>query len=307
MFKNILDFHKKFSTEGKCERYLIKHRYENGKVVCPYCKSKKACKTKEGRYKCTGNCKRSFTLKIGTIFEGSKIKLQKWFMVIYFVTNSAKGISSVQLSKELSITQKTAWFMLQRVRILTSNNFNLESIEGDIEIDETYIGGSESNKHAGQKANDKTIVLGIVNRRTKQVKSKVIDNVKFETLYKEIVRVVRCASTIITDELNSYKKLKGLYIHKRVNHSKLEYSRDETRNWNREAFKIHTNTVEGFFSMAKRTINGTWHWVSVKHLNKYLSEINYRYNNKANSITGKFSNVIDNLEGRLRYKDLIKN
>ena len=122
MFKNILEFNKKFSTELKCEKFLIKKRFADGKVKCPYCKSHKNWKTNEGRYKC-GECQVSFTIKVGTIFEGSKIGLRKWFMAIYFLTTSSKGISSLQLSKELSITQKTAWFMLQRLRHLTNFNF----------------------------------------------------------------------------------------------------------------------------------------------------------------------------------------
>lgn len=293
-FKNILEFNKKFSTELKCEKFLIKQRWADGKIRCPYCNSLKNCKTKEKRYKC-GECDVSFTLKVGTIFEGSKIPLTKWFIAIYFLTSNSKGISSLQLAEKLSVTQKTAWFMLQRLRFLTENNFNNDTFNGTVEVDETYVGGKEENKHKHKKfTKQKDIVIGIVNRETKTVKSQKVASSKYYDLAEQIMNNVEMGSNVITDELSSYRMLKLYYKHDKINHSVKEYVRDN----------IHTNTIEGFFSILKRTILGTYHFVSSKHINKYLSEINYRYNNKISSCN-KFLDFTNNLTGRLKYKELI--
>lgn len=176
-----------------------------------------------------------------------------------------KRLSSYQLAEKLSTTQKTAWFMLQRLRCLVENNFNNETFDGTTEIDETYYGGKEENKHKHKKfTKQKDIIIGIVNRDTKKVKSQKVASTKY------------------------------YYNHKTINHSAKEYVREN----------IHTNTIEGFFSLLKRTINGTYHFVSSKHLNKYLSEINYRYNNKT-SACSKFIDITQNLVGRLKYRELI--
>ncbi len=292
-FKNILEFTKAFSTELKCEKYLIKVRFKNEKVKCPYCTSIKTWKTKE-RYKC-GKCDRSFTLKVGTIFEGSKISLRKWFMAIYLLTCSSKGISSNQLSKELSITQKSCWFMLKRLRYLMESNSIKDAFTGTTEVDETHIGDLEENKHTHKKhKKKKDIVIGLVNRDTKQVKSSKIEGIKYIDLAEKVFENVEVGSNLITDELSSYTMLRIYYNHNKVNHSKGEYVRDD----------IHTNNTEGYFSIVKRTIKRTYHCVSSKHLNKYLSEINFRFNNRVLNSFMRFEKFNSQLQGRLKYKQV---
>ena len=305
-FKNILDVMKFFDTEEKCHKYLKSIFWKEGKK-CPCCGSNKVMEYKSDfkKNRCY-DCKSDFSIRKNTIFDDSRLPLQKWFMAIYLINSNKKGISSVNLAEQIGTTQKTAWYLLHRIRESFKTNFFNESIEGDVEIDETYIGGKDSNKHIGAKTQEKTIILGMVNRDTKQVKAKKIDNVKFETLYKEIVRVVRCASTIITDELQSYKKLKALYIHKTVNHSKLEYSREDVRNWNREAFKVHTNTIEGFWSLFKRGVYGIYHWTSKKHIDNYVNEYSFKYNTKKMENNQRFLYYISNITNtKLTYKQLI--
>ena len=293
-FKNILEFNKKFSTELKCEKFLIKQRWEDGKIRCPYCNSLKHCKTKEKRFKC-GECKASFTIKVGTIFEGSKMSLRKWFYAIYLLTSNSKGISSVELAQKLSTTQKTSWFMLQRLRFMIEQNANKTPFNSTTEIDETYIGGKEENKHKHKKfTKQKDIVIGMVNRENKEVRASKVASSKYYDLAEKVFDNVEIGNHIITDELSSYRMLKLYYKHDKINHSVKEYVREN----------IHTNTIEGFFSLLKRTVLGTYHFVSSKHLNKYLNEITYRYNNKA-SASMKFIDFTSNLVGRLRYRELI--
>ena len=266
-FKTILEFTKKFGTEKQCEKFLIDKRF-NGKVFCVYCNHNKVCKVADGRYKCS-KCNNKFSIKVGTVFEGSKLGLDKWFMAIYFLTCSAKGISSNQLGKELGISQKSAWFMLHRLREVLNGSQKKNMFGGTVEVDECYVGGLDSNKHKSKKfTSQKTAIIGLVNRETKQAKAFKIDNADKESLLPKIGCNVKEKSVVITDTYGVYKDLKNNFTHKTVKHLASEYVRNELDIDGRVAFKVHTNTVEGFWSIVKRTVNGTHHWISKKHTNK---------------------------------------
>ena len=293
-FKSLLEFTKKFGTDNKCEKFLIEKRF-GGKVFCVYCEHKSVCTVADGRYKCA-KCNNKFSIKVGTVFEGSKVGLSKWFLAMYFLTCSAKGISSNQLAKDIDVSQKTAWFMMHRLRQLLQRHHNKDVFSGICEVDETFVGGKYENMHQDKKATQpqKAIVIGIVNRHTKMVKSKVIASTQYCDLADEIIDNVKLGSHVITDDLNSYKMLNLYYKHDSVNHSATEYARGE----------VYTNTTEGYFSLIKRTINGTWHWVSKKHTNRYLNEINYRYNHRELDSCNKFAFFASTLKARLTYSKL---
>jgi transposase-like protein len=297
---DLISFQEKFKNEQTCINWLINKRFGSKEnITCPYCKFDKTYKFQNGKlFKCANSkCLQKFSIRIGTMFEGSNISLQKWFLAIYLFTSLKKGLSSVQLSKYISTTQKTAWFILQRIRTTMEENNN--QFEGISEIDEVYIGGRAKMEN---KMSNKTVVIGIVNREKQEVIAKKVDSAKTYDLQPEIYKKVKEGSTIITDEWRAYNVLKWNYNHHKVNHSKGEYVKKD----NRVAYKIHTNTIEGFWSHLKRGINGIYIWVSNKHINKYLLEYSYRYNKRALTDFARFENFFENCERKnLSYKELI--
>jgi len=269
---NLLTFYERFKDEQDCRDYLAKLRWNNN-TICPHCGSiNDAYKYKDGKlFKCKA-CKKQFTVRVGTIFEDSQISLQKWFLAIYLATSLKSGISSVQLSKYLGITQKTAWFMLHRIRKV----IEMEDMEllGDIEADETYIGGKTQNRQLSKrdKDNTKEVVFGMVERKGKTI-MKHVKSSGVSSLVPVIQEKVRQkdSSRIFSDEWGSYRSLKKLgYFHEKVNHHKGEYVNGE----------VHTNTIEGVWSQLKRGVNGVYHHISAKHLQKYCDEYGYRYNTR---------------------------
>lgn len=191
-FSNLLELTQVFNTEDKALKHLKEIRW-HGKPYCPHCGNKKVYEFKDGKlYKCA-SCRKKFTVIVGTIFEDSKIPLRKWFIAIYLITSHKKGISSLQLSKDIGVTQKTAWFILHRLRLATKTKSFNEPLKNTVEVDETYIGGKERYKHLskrkkktqGRCAETKTPVLGLVERDGK-IKAFKIDNVKRNTLHKKI-------------------------------------------------------------------------------------------------------------------------
>ncbi len=300
---NLLEFQMKFGTEKACRDWLAEKRWgDKNKPVCPHCKAKNICIHSDDKLFTCLECKKQFTVRIGTIFEDSRLPLFKWFVSIYLFTSLKKGISSVQLAKYIGVTQKTAWFMLHRIReVMNSGN---SPFEGITEVDEAYFGGKEGNKHTINKfKSDKTAVIGLVNRDTKQVKAVAIPNADKENLLPKIGCNVAMGSTVITDTYNAYKNLKNNYKHFTIKHSENEYARLDSR----VAFKIHTNTIEGFWSQVKRGIYGIYHWASKKHINRYLNEYTFRYNGKENCDFENFINWFGNCEGKkVVYANLIK-
>lgn len=298
-FKSILDLVKAFPDEQTCINHLETLRW-NGDVVSPFDETSKVYKCKGNKYRCK-NTGKYFNVKTNTIFDNTKLELQKWFLAIYIVTSHKKGISSLQLSRDLNITQKSAWFMLQRIRKCFGIENNNE-LDNEVEADETYIGGKNKNRHTdkkiensqGRSSKDKTPVVGMVEREGK-LNAKAVDNVKAETLSREIINRVKTSAKLYTDEWIGYKGLERVYDHNIVKHNQNEYVNG----------KIYTNTIEGFWSLLKRGIIGIYHFISKKHLQKYVDEFVFRYNTRNHTIESRFNLLLSNLENRLTYKTLI--
>jgi transposase-like protein len=300
---NILKVVKNFKTENEAIQFFIKQRW-NGKVECPFgtCSAEsKIYNLKSGKdFKCSC-CGKIFSYKTRTIFEDTKIPMRKWFMAIYLIVNHKKGISSLQLGRDIDVTQKTAWFMLHRIRhILGLDDDNM--FDGTTECDEVYLGGKEGNKHASKKnIAEKTVVVGMVNRETGKAKATVVESNKSYELQEVIYNNIKEGSNIVTDSYSGYDCLDWNYKHESVKHSVGEYVKESSR----VSFKIHTNTVEGMFSHLKRTILGTYHWISKKHTNAYLQEVSFRYSTRKISDEFRLVSLLKSTQGRLTYKTLI--
>ena len=300
-FNSIIELINTFNTEQKCIEYLEQIRW-NGNVVSPYDSTSKVYKCQNNRYRCK-NTKKDFNVRTNTLFGESKIKLQTWFLGIYLITSHKKGISSLQLSKDLNVTQKTSWFMLQRIR----NCFGIETeqLSGVVEVDETFIGGKYNNQNIkegekrdqGRSVKQKTPVLGMVERGGKLI-GKVVSDTKSKTLIPHIVQNIKGGVSVMTDEWMSYKSLYKNYIHSVIKHNEKEYVKGNT----------HTNTIEGFWSLLKKGIIGIYHSTSKKHLQKYVDEFVFRYNLRDvdYSECERFNYFFGNMECRLKYKELIK-
>ena len=305
-FHNLIELTDFFKTEDDCIKYLYERRIKNN-IPCHYCGCKNCSylPKNSSRIRCR-KCKRLYSVRVGTIFQDSNVPLRKWFMAMYIFLSHKKGISSCQLAKDISVSQPTAWFMLQRIREVMKNDNN-NKFDGTTEIDEAYIGGSETNKHADKKnKTEKTCIIGLVNRDTKTVKAYKVSSNEKDNLLPKIYLNCKDKSNIFTDSYNGYDDLKKHYNHEFVKHCAGEYNRDKKDKDGRTAYKINTNSIEGFWSQLKRGIYGVYHWASNKHIQRYVNEFCYRYNNKAISDIDKFANWFSRFEGRrLYYKVLI--
>jgi transposase-like protein len=269
-----------FSDMDVCIEFIASLRWMEG-TVCPHCESKNVGFLKTRRiWKCR-TCRKQFSVKTGTIFEESPIALDKWLMAIWLVVNCKNGISSYEIARDLKVTQKSAWFMLHRIRLALKNGSwaKLGSGGEPVEVDETFIGGKPKNMHASKRLKMKTalngyaekaIVVGMLDRESRQVRAEVIPNVKRETLQKKILERVGFGSTVYTDKWAGYDGLKAeKYVHDTVNHAE-EYVRGN----------VHTQGIENFWSLLKRGLNGTYVAVEPFHLDAYLDEQMFRFNNR---------------------------
>lgn len=293
-FENLVDVIMHFSDEQVCKDYLVKIRW-GSQIVCPHCSHDGKIYKMKKSYKCS-KCRKPFSVTKGTIFENSPIPLQKWFAAIWLITSHKKGISSVQLHKDLGITQKSAWFLLQRVRSAIINNSLDTPLNGVVEIDETYIGGKGGKEEntQGRSLKTKKPVLGLVERGGRIVAMKV-DNTTKGVLLPIIKENVSDDVELITDGWRSYSTLGDTYKHTVVKHNKNHYTYGEA----------HTNTIEGFWSLLKRGIVGIYHSISEKHMNYYINEFNYRYNTREMTCIERFNDMLGISECRTTYRDLV--
>lgn len=300
-YNNLIDVQKTFADENVCKSHLEKLRW-NGKPVCPHCNSKNPYKTNRG-YKCSNpECYKKFSVTVGTFFENTKIQLSKWFIAMYLVTSHKKGLSSMQLSKDIDVSQKTAWFMLHRIRLMLSGG-HIELLEGIVEADETFIGGQNKNRHKhkrventqGRSLQDKVPVIGLYERGGKLI-TKPITDTSMKNIHPFVTDNVKAGSKLVTDEWTGYSGLNRNYNHHVVKHGEGHYVIND----------IHTNNLEGFWSLLKRGIVGIYHRVSNKHLGKYCDEFGFRYNTRTLNEAQRFDLAISQCSGRLKYYKLIE-
>ncbi len=293
-----------FNNEVVCRKAIVETRWGKGKqqdIVCPYCGEHHCASRKDGKFRCN-KCKRNFTCKVGTIFEDSNLSLVKWFIAMYLISSHKKGISSYQLARDIKVTQKTAWYMLHKIRTLFAQDDSV-AFSGEIECDEVYIGGKEKWKHKsmrtpstqGRSTKTKTPVFGlmersyIINAKDEEefmsyVHAMVVEKTDGATLLPIIEQFVAEGSTVFTDELNSYNKIASMgYTHKICNHSGLEFVTEDGM--------VYTNNIECFWSHFRRMITGCYHDVSDAHIQVYIDEAVYRWNTRKESQSKRFSGM----------------
>lgn len=293
---------KYFSDLDNCQNYMIAARWSDGKVRCPTCGAEKVTYLANARlWKCYAKHPRAkFSLKVGTIFEDSPLGLDKWMMAMWLIANCKNGISSYELSRDLGITQKSAWHMLQRIR-LAMRVGSFEKLGGQVEVDETYIGGKARNMHRSEHSRKvigtggagKVAVMGLLERDGK-VRAKVIRDATQLTLHAQVRDNVEAGAELFTDAWKGYSGLHQEYIHQVINHAE-KYVDGQ----------IHTNGIENFWSLLKRGLKGTYVSVEPFHLFRYLDEQSFRFNNRKLTDGERFFIVANNIIGRrLTYSEL---
>jgi transposase-like protein len=297
-----------FSDEQVCIDAVAKMKWPDG-AYCPACLAKKPYYLKtQKRWKCR-DCRRQFSVKLGTIFEDSPIPLQKWLPAMWLLTNCTNGVSSWEIHRAIGVTQKTAWFMLHRLR-LAMKGYDLgtklggKDDGGPVEVDETFIGGNLKNMHKEKRARyemiagskGKTVVMGMLDRNLREVRAKVIPDAKRDTLQAEILKNIKYGSAVYTDEWYGYSEVRYRFVHDVVKHSET-YVKG----------KVHTQGIENFWSLLKRTLRGTYVAVEPFHLDRYIDEQAFRFNNREQPMDdyARFEKVLGQVaHKRLTYAEL---
>ena len=299
-----------FSNPHNCIDYLAIRRWPNGKVVCPTC----GCETvKFSEKRRTWTCakhhaKREFSIKVGTIMEDSAIGLDKWLTAMWLITNCKNGISSYEIARDVKVTQKSAWFMLHRIRLAMQDEFFGSKLRGEVEVDETFIGGKARNMHKsvrarrisgrGKHMTDKIAVMGMLERGGK-VHTQIIPDRSSDTLQGLVKKHVTDGAEVFTDELHGYWGLNEQYRHQIIDHA-LQYVDG----------RVHTNGMENFWSLLKRGLGGTYVAVEPFHLFRYLDEQMFRFNNRGTkdckvSDADRFDMAVSSIVGkRLTFAQL---
>lgn len=302
--KTLLEAIQYFSDSENCRKFMIAVRWADGIVKCPYCGSEKLTYLEKAKlYRCySKHPKQKFSLKVGTVFEDSPIALEKWLMASWMLSNCKNGISSYEMSKAIGVTQKSAWFMLHRIRLAMQDDFFGSKLGGEVEVDETFIGGKARNMHVSERkrritgtgGKDKTAVVGILERGGR-VRASVIPNRRRKVLQEEVRKHVTAGAALYTDALLSYEGLANDYAHQVVDHA-TQYVDG----------RVHTNGLENFWSLLKRGISGTYVSVEPFHLFRYLDEQMFRFNNRKDlDDAGRFNLTVSQLVGkRLTFAEL---
>ena len=297
-----------FADEDAALAFVANLRWPSGEQACPKCGSIGEHYFLKSRrvWKCR-DCRKQFSIKVGTIFEDSPIKMSLWLPAVWMLVNCKNGISSYELARDLGVTQKTAWFMLHRIRLaLKSEGGFFEKMDGEVEVDETYIGGKAKNMHRERRkriikstgGHDKTAVLGLLERPRNSphslVRTHVLSDVTKRTMQGHVRDNVEEGANLYTDRHGGYYGLRSDYIHDVVDHA-MEYVRG----------RIHTNGIENFWSLVKRAIHGTYVSIEPFHVFRYLDEQAFRFNNRGDNDRGRFLSAIRSVVGRrLTYAEL---
>lgn len=313
-FNSLISLANHFNNDKRCRDFITEQRWGKA-VVCPFCGCTHIyeCGNGDNQFKCA-HCHKRFSCLVGTIFENTKLPLQKWFMAMYLISSHKKGISSRQLSRDIDVTQKTAWFILHKIRTLFSQEDVV--LSGVVECDEMYLGGRETNKHdskktektQGRSTKTKTPIFGMtmvwktedVDKETGEVREKThtyevakkVFDTKAATLIPIIEHFVAEGSTIVTDELSAYNGLDKKYNHIFVRHGEREFT----------VGSYSTNGIEGFWGHFKRVIFGTYHFVSKAYLERYIDEAVFRFNTKEMKEADRFSIMFEKSIGKCDYK-----
>jgi len=287
-----------FSNPDNCIDYVAIRRWPNG-VICPTCGATKVSAFNPTRrtWKCgSHHPKREFSVKVGTIYEDSPITLDKWLTATWMLTNCKNGVSSYEIARDLKVTQKSAWFMLQRIRLAMQDEFFGSKVGGEVEVDETFIGGKARNMHLSERkrritgtgGKDKTAVMGIYERESGKVRATVIPSRRKKVLQDEVRKHVTAGAALYSDALQSYEGLATDYAHQVVDHA-TQYVDG----------RVHTNGLENFWSLLKRGISGTYVSVEPFHLFRYLDEQMFRFNNRKDlDDAGRFDLAVRQIVGK---------